>query len=108
MLGLGGMAERFKAAVLKTAEPKGLEGSTPSPSAPTPERASSCGRHPLTVEIAGSNPASGTDKRRRVGWALASLGGRNPPVCGLWRFNSSPRHHGHPIAGVAELVDALT
>ena len=29
----GGMAERPKAAVLKTADPKGSEGSNPSPSA---------------------------------------------------------------------------
>ena len=34
-LGCGGMAERFKAAVLKTAEPKGSGGSNPSPSAMT-------------------------------------------------------------------------
>lgn len=28
----------------------------------------------------------------RVGWALASLSGCNPPVFGLWRFNSVPTH----------------
>ena len=27
-----------------------------------------------------------------VGWALASLSGRNPPAFGLWRFDSVPTH----------------
>ena len=30
--------------------------------------------------------------QRCVGWALASLSGRNPPAFGLWRFDSVPTH----------------
>ena len=77
-------------------------------------------RHPVKVEIMGSNPIGdasttwhgtptgrATDFKRPwlwvrlppvllttkcVGWALASPGGCNPPACGLWRFNSVPAH----------------
>ena len=65
-------------------------------------------RHPVTVEIGGSNPLGDAFRSRRasdrtgrsvcsveslrVGWALASPGGRNPPALRLWRFNSVPTH----------------
>ena len=76
-------------------------------------------RLPVTQEIAGSNPVEGAcggagrklAKRGSsnllslwvrlppaslnqtcVGWALASLSGRNPPAFGLWRFDSVPTH----------------
>ena len=42
-------------------------------------------------DSAGSTPARATDNLC-VGWALASLSGRNPPVFRLCRFNSCPAH----------------
>jgi hypothetical protein len=57
----------------------------------SPCRAARSARHPVKVEAAGSNPAGGAGRGReiviksssslkRVGWALASPGGRNPPA----------------------------
>ncbi len=56
-----------------------------------------------TLASVGSNPTRAIDSKfelsnlkfqinNRVGWALASPGGRNPPAFGLWRFNSVPTH----------------
>ena len=57
-----------------------------------PRGAARSARHALTVEVAGSNPAADTDDR--VGWALVSLGGRNPPAprCA----GSTPARHTEP------------
>ena len=76
-------------------------------------------RLPVTQEIVGSNPIGDAAMARYanwqsgeaqtfmivqvrllpaslnqicVGWALASLSGRNPPAFGLWRFDSVPTH----------------
>jgi hypothetical protein len=75
-------------------------------------------RHPVTVEIVGSNPIEDAETARYaigkaaklkpswsvgstptrvietscVGWALACLGDCNPPAFGHWRFDSVPTH----------------
>ncbi len=87
----------------------------------SPRGAAWSARHPVKVEIVGSNPigdastpwpGTQTEKRRSsnlrdclwvrlppvlltttcVGWASACPSGCNPPAFGLWRFNSVPTH----------------
>src|SRR5436305_13284174 len=50
----------------------------PGPLTRCPGGPARSGRHALNVEIMGSNPIQGTE--RRVGWALASPSGCNPPA----------------------------
>ena len=84
-----------------------------------PRGAARSARLPVTQEIVGSNPIGDAKTARYanrqsdeaqtfmivqvrllpaslnqicVGWALASLSGRNPPAFGLWRFDSVPTH----------------
>ena len=84
-----------------------------------PRGAARSARLPVTQEIVGSNPIGDAALARYanrqsdeaqtfmivqvrllpasldqicVGWALASLSGRNPPAFGLWRFDSVPTH----------------
>ena len=84
-----------------------------------PRGAAWSARLPVTQEIVGSNPIGDAAmaryanrqsdeaqtfmivqvrllpaslNQRCVGWALASLSGRNPPAFGLWRFDSVPTH----------------
>jgi hypothetical protein len=46
---------------------------------------------PQTSVLVGSTPTRAT-RSSRVGWALVSPSGCNPPAFGLWRFNSVPTH----------------
>ncbi len=80
-----------------------------------PRGAAWSAHHPVKVGIVGSNPIGGASWNSsrfievrwpdlgRVGWALASPGGRNPPaLLGSWRFKSVPMHsvmstHFHPF-----------
>jgi len=59
-----------------------------------PRGAARSARHPVKVEVVGSNPIEGAGwiKVECVGWAWARPGGCNPPASEHCRFNSCPTH----------------
>ena len=54
-----------------------------------PRRAAWSARHPVTVEIVGSNPIGGAENSKRRGSPTAEASGLSPECCG---FESHPRY----------------